>query len=73
MADFLTLTWDSLFKERNKGGKMKRQKLTESEILNKIRDKIYEMLEDKSLSAEQQLAVNKVFEEVMLIIAHNKK
>ena len=52
---------------------MKRQKLTESEILNKIRDKIYEMLEDKSLSAEQQLAVNKVFEEVMLIIAHNKK
>ena len=53
---------------------MKRQKLAESEILiNKIIDKIYEMSEDKSLSAEQQLAVNRVFEEVMLIIAHSKK
>ena len=52
---------------------MKRQKLTESEILNKIRDKIYEMLEDKSLSAEQQLAVNKVFEEVMLIVKNSEE
>ena len=74
MADFLTLTWDSLFKERNKGGEMKRQKLTKEEILiNKIIDKIYEMSENKSLSAEQQLAVNKIFEEVMLIIKNNEE
>ena len=42
-------------------------KLTKEEILmGRIINKIYEMSEDKSLSAEQQLAVNRVFEKVML-------
>ena len=53
---------------------MKRQKLAESEILiNKIIDKIYEMSENKGLSAEQQLAVNRVFEEVMLIVKNSEE
>ena len=53
---------------------MKRQKLIKKEILiSKIIDKIYEMSEDKSLSAEQQLAANKIFEEVMLIIKNNEE
>ena len=73
MADFLTPTWDSLFKERNKGGEMKRQKLTKEILISKVIDKIYEMSEDKSLSAEQQLVANKIFEEVMLIIKNNEE
>ena len=53
---------------------MKRQKLAESKILiNKIIDKIYEMSEDKSLSAEQQLVANKIFEEVMLIVKNSEE
>ena len=53
---------------------MKRQKLAESKILiNKIIDKIYEMSENKGLSIEQQLTVNKVFEEVMLIVKNSEE
>ena len=52
---------------------MKRQKLTKEILISKIIDKIYEMSEDKSLSAEQQLVANKIFEEVMLIIKNNEE
>ena len=51
---------------------MKRQKLTKEILISKVIDKIYEMSEDKSLSAEQQLAVNRVFEEVMLIVKNSE-